>query len=497
MTQEYQFTQTELETILQQINEDEYMNELLEKTPQSESIITSILFDKPESQQLPRPIQYQLNEQVTYPERKLASPPLILEVIDDSLLSVNIIDDAFFQKGNSHYIATDNSIHSTAIGQSTYDIFLRYAQTLDFSYFEKTLKNAITSKTTDRYGNKLIVIRGDNIPFRNEYLTDNQMRFFYYYLIKQIDEYVNKKYSVVYIDSEDTLPLDLFQYIIGLFPKKYSDNLHKFFFILNDFIEVEVVTKCLSKEQSSKITFVKDLFTFYKDIPVGAIDLDEWIIKSYATKEHQIFGLSIEEASIHNYRGFADFPIVIELSIQYLSTDVDKISLEGIFRMSGQKNIVDSYIDAFNHCKIMSFDSSEDPHVVCSIMKTYLQQLPEPVLTKKWGMGIVQAFVQYENHPSEDQKKILIGKIQENFIRLPKSHRKVLLALINIANLIASQSQSNLMDEENIGKIFGPCVYWRNDMSLRNLNEVNSVNSLFTFFMKNISSFVEILLDER
>ena len=165
--------------------------------------------------------------------------------------------------------------------------------------------------------------------------------------------------------------------------------------------------------------------------------------------------------------------------------------------MSGTKQTVDYYIEQFNYCRLMGFPPNEDPHVICSVMKMYLNQFPEPVLTKRLGSIIIRAFSEYENNPTEEKKQELIIKIQENCIRLQKSHRKLLLALLNLAILIASQSHVNKMDEENIGKIFGPCVYWRTDMSLTSLNEVNTANALFTFMMRHLDSFVEILLDEK
>ena len=65
---------------------------------------------------------------------------------------------------------------------------------------------------------------------------------------------------------------------------------------------------------------------------------------------------------------------------------------EGIFRQSGNKKKVEEYIEKITYCKIDKFKKDEDPHIISSILKMYLQQLPEPILTKKIGNEIVSLF---------------------------------------------------------------------------------------------------------
>lgn len=56
------------------------------------------------------------------------------------------------------------------------------------------------------------------------------------------------------------------------------------------------------------------------------------------------------------------------------------IDTEGIFRRSGNRTRVNELRDKINAGFDVIFDE-EDPHVVASLMKTFLRELEEPLLT--------------------------------------------------------------------------------------------------------------------
>ena len=46
----------------------------------------------------------------------------------------------------------------------------------------------------------------------------------------------------------------------------------------------------------------------------------------------------------------------------------------------------------------VSFSKDDDPHLVCSIFKQYLRDLPEPVIPYKYYQDFIQLFLQHEGN---------------------------------------------------------------------------------------------------
>ncbi|EMD47234.1 RhoGAP domain containing protein [Entamoeba histolytica KU27] len=120
-------------------------------------------------------------------------------------------------------------------------------------------------------------------------------------------------------------------------------------------------------------------------------------------------------------------------------------------------------------------------------MKTYLQSLPEPLLTANIGQEVVKIFSSVPNNTTTSQLKELI-------LQIPNENRQLLLALVNLAHLISTQQQFNKMDRVNMGTIFGPYIFWK-EYSMKSISEVKCVNALFTYLITNISDFIDVMLD--
>jgi lysozyme family protein len=59
--------------------------------------------------------------------------------------------------------------------------------------------------------------------------------------------------------------------------------------ILQPSITLKITAKCLEKVQK-KIKIITDLYDLYKEIPVGLTGIPQWVIDTYTSKEHKIFG---------------------------------------------------------------------------------------------------------------------------------------------------------------------------------------------------------------
>lgn len=57
------------------------------------------------------------------------------------------------------------------------------------------------------------------------------------------------------------------------------------------------------------------------------------------------------------------------------------LTCEGIYRISGVKSKVQSLREAYNRGAVSVYLHEHEPNVVASLLKLYLRELPEPVLT--------------------------------------------------------------------------------------------------------------------
>ncbi|ELP94128.1 hypothetical protein EIN_185050 [Entamoeba invadens IP1] len=441
----------------------------------------------PRNNSLPQPKSQEVKMPVVFEAQRTLSPPVFLDDSDDGVLTSFIeIDNAYFEQTHSFIKDKNNQIHEILLGDETYINWLSYAKKLDFSQFSK-FSNFLVSKYTDRDKRPLVLINMKNFPYKNYKFSDEQLKFFFLYLITRLEPISNTNFSIIYIDEEDQLPLDLAKSLFTLFPRKYHTNLHRLYLVLQPSIRFKVTTTFFSEHTSAKMKIVEDMYDFYEEIPVGMFSLPLWAVNAYSKKAHPIFGVTLYDAVHHHNRGVSDLPIVVECAIQYFSANPDALTTEGIFRLSGNKDKVDLYIDAFNHCKVSAFPISEDPHNVCSVLKSYLQSLPAPLLTNEIGEKVVELFS--STHP----EIVVSTEIKKLLAQVPKENRHMLLALVNLARLISEQNTFNRMDQGNLGTIFGPYIYWK-DYSMKAVAEMKCVNALFTYLMNNIADFIDVIL---
>ena len=97
------------------------------------------------------------------------------------------------------------------------------------------------------------------------------------------------------------------------------------------------------------------------------------------SSQKPVFGVALEE---HLRSSGRTISLVIETCVAILLTSA--LSEEGIFRISGSVSKVKLIRNAFNagqHQHLASLDLSRDVHAVASTLKSYLRELPEPLLT--------------------------------------------------------------------------------------------------------------------
>ncbi|KAJ8982990.1 hypothetical protein NQ317_001431 [Molorchus minor] len=135
-------------------------------------------------------------------------------------------------------------------------------------------------------------------------------------------------------------------------------------------------------------------------------------------------------------------------------------------------------LDRRKNDKLMWDDPLEwETKTITSALKTYLRNLPEPLMTYRYHNGFIAAV-------KSESKQTRINDVHTLLYRLPKTNFEVLKILIKHLTNVVAKSDKNLMTVSNLGVCFGPTL-------LR--PEEETVASIMDLKFYNI--VVEILID--
>ncbi|KAI0394780.1 hypothetical protein F5Y17DRAFT_234738 [Xylariaceae sp. FL0594] len=169
----------------------------------------------------------------------------------------------------------------------------------------------------------------------------------------------------------------------------------------------------------------------------------------------QVFGAPLAEAV--RYCGPADvnvpLPAVIYRCIQYLELK-DAVAEEGIFRISGSNALIRQLRDRFNQegdINLVTDETYYDIHVVASLLKAYLRELPSTILTRDLHMQFVSV-TEMKDH----QEKI--SALAELAQRLPLANETLLKYLTAFLIKIINNADINKMTVRNVGIVFSPTL---------------------------------------
>ena len=172
----------------------------------------------------------------------------------------------------------------------------------------------------------------------------------------------------------------------------------------------------------------------------------------------QVFGVAIPDIMCRGTEQANDIPSFVAQCIDFLSNE-NVLNTEGLFRLSGNlgeiarlRGMVDSGVPV----------ELRDVHVAASLLKTWLNVLPQPLLltvecgaqpiaVADWGAALQSAAAD----PNKFDLVRLLG-------RLSQCARFVACSLFRLLCKVVQHSPLNKMDVHNIGIVFAPTLF-KND----------------------------------
>ncbi|XP_034434521.1 rho GTPase-activating protein 8-like isoform X1 [Hippoglossus hippoglossus] len=182
----------------------------------------------------------------------------------------------------------------------------------------------------------------------------------------------------------------------------------------------------------------------------------------------QQFGVSLQYIREKNRDEL--IPPVLLQTVRYLKEN--GLRTEGLFRRSARVQLIKDVQKLYNLGKPVNFDLYGDVHVPAVILKTFLRELPEPVLTFR-VYSQVQDILNVENILRVTRCKQIVESLPEpNFI--------VVKFLLSFLHMVSQESIINKMSASNLSCVFGVNLVWprHGSISLTALTPINIFTEL-------------------
>ncbi|XP_034382179.1 rho GTPase-activating protein 8-like isoform X3 [Cyclopterus lumpus] len=177
----------------------------------------------------------------------------------------------------------------------------------------------------------------------------------------------------------------------------------------------------------------------------------------------QQFGVSLQYIREKNRE--APIPPVLQQTVSYLREK--GLRTEGIFRRSARVQLIKDVQRLYNLGKPVNFDDYGDVHVPAVILKTFLRELPEPLLTFRL-YSQVQDLLSVES-------SLRVSRCKHMMEELPEHNFIIAKFLLSFLHLVSQHSLVNRMSPSNLACVFGVNLVrsQRGSVSLAELNPIH------------------------
>ncbi|XP_060127781.1 rho GTPase-activating protein 44 isoform X5 [Zootoca vivipara] len=126
---------------------------------------------------------------------------------------------------------------------------------------------------------------------------------------------------------------------------------------------------------------------------------------------------------------------------------------EGLFRVAPSASKLKKLKAALDCCVVDVQEYSPDPHAIAGALKSYLRELPEPLMT----FELYEEWIQASNIQDQDKRLQALWNALE---KLPKPSYNNLRYLIKFLAHLTEYQDANKMTPSNIAIVLGPNLLW-------------------------------------
>ncbi|XP_036446251.1 rho GTPase-activating protein 17b isoform X3 [Colossoma macropomum] len=181
--------------------------------------------------------------------------------------------------------------------------------------------------------------------------------------------------------------------------------------------------------------------------------------------EKPAFGTALEE---HLKRSNREIALPIEACVMMLLETGMKE--EGLFRIAAGASKLKKLKAALDCSTSQLEEFYSDPHAVAGALKSYLRELPEPLMS----FQLYDEWIQASNISDPDKRLQALWVVCDN---LPKANKSNLRYLVKFLAKLAQESEVNKMTPSNIAIVLGPNLLWaKTEGSLAEMAAATSVH---------------------
>uniref|UniRef100_A0A8C4E703 Rho GTPase-activating protein 1 n=1 Tax=Dicentrarchus labrax TaxID=13489 RepID=A0A8C4E703_DICLA len=318
----------------------------------------------------------------------------------------------------------------------------------DHPFYDIARHQIIEVAGDDNFGRKVIVFNACRMPPQHQ-LDHHKLLM---YLKGTLDQYVESDYTLIYfhhgLTSENKPSLSWLRDAYREFDRKYKKNIKALYIVHPTmFIKTLLILfkPIISFKFGRKINYVSYLSEL-EDV----VKCDQLIIPARVKEQRSPDGDCV--------------PVVMRDTIGFLSDQ--GLEIEGIFRRSANVTLVKEVQLRYNSGTTVNFREMEDVHLAAVILKTFLRELPEPLLT-------YQLYNEIVNFTCIESQVTVMKTLVES---LPEENYASLRYLITFLAQVSANSEVNKMTNSNLAVVFGPNLLWGRDnaMSLSAIGPINN-----------------------
>ncbi|XP_078273015.1 rho GTPase-activating protein 8-like isoform X2 [Rhinoraja longicauda] len=325
----------------------------------------------------------------------------------------------------------------------------------------------------DNYGRKLVIFSCCKMPPSHQLNHQKLLEYLKYTL----DQYVESDYILVY-----------FHHGLKSFNKpslSWLQNAYKEFDRNHKFGKKVTYVNCLSELREhlnyDQLIIAPEVIRYDEKLRVSQKGGIPQATKSPPPRPplpQQQFGVSLQY--LRDKENGETIPLVMRQTVQFLKQNA--LQTEGIFRRSANIQIIKEIQKLYNLGKPIKFEEYGDEHIPAVILKTFLRELPEPLLTSQI-YDHVQTIGTVES-------SLRVTRCKQLMQRLPEHNYIVVKHLICFLNMVSQQSIFNKMNPSNLACVFGVNLIWplKGPATLQALPPINMFTELIIEYYDQIFS---------
>ncbi|GFO15212.1 rho GTPase-activating protein 1-like [Plakobranchus ocellatus] len=166
-------------------------------------------------------------------------------------------------------------------------------------------------------------------------------------------------------------------------------------------------------------------------------------------KKAQQFGLTLQ--SIKENTGLT-IPLPVEDTIEFLKASGGD-ECDGLFRRCARVSTMKEVQEKYDDGEKVNFFTYSDPHLAAAILKKFLRELKEPLMTYDLFEPITRLHFLEPSKQLTEVQRILKDE-------LPEDNYIILKFVFQFLQRVVSKSDLNHMTAENVATVFGPNIAW-------------------------------------